>query len=56
MEQIAARGALLVGKLLLGGDDGVADRTLNVSFQSTHHISAEGVQAIYDRAVLKKSQ
>ncbi len=56
MEQIAACSALLVGQLLLGRYDRVADRALNMSLESTHDISAEGVQAIYDGTVLGLSQ
>jgi hypothetical protein len=56
VEQIAARSALLIGKLLLGRHDGVAYCAFNMSLEMPYDIPPEGGQAIYDGTVLRKSQ
>lgn len=43
MKEVATGSALLIGKFLLGRHDGVTDRTLDMSLESTHDILSESV-------------
>ena len=47
MEGILARAAALVGQLLVGADDGVADCAFGLAFEGAEDVAAEGEEAVY---------